>query len=125
MHTPKQTYAELLHPLKYGYRIHHYGHHYGVLPPPPTTTPSPPPPPPPKRRRVGYYYIGRKLYLVPAVFAALFLPYILSFIVKSVVRHKIHTPYDYWVTGRQIGWDVNEIERLMARVLEAVEKRYN
>jgi len=123
MYLPEQTYAAPIHPPNYVYGIHNFGYPYGV-PPPPTTT-IPPPSPPPKRRRVGYYYIGRKLYLVPAVFSFLFIPYILAHIIKSVIRRKVKAPFNYWKTARKIDLDENEMERRVARALEAVEKRYN
>jgi hypothetical protein len=123
MYLPEQTHAAPIHPPKYVYGIHTFGYPYGV-PPHPTTT-IPPPSPPPKRRRVGYYYIGRKLYLIPAVFSFLFIPYILAHIIKSVIRRKVNAPFNYWKTARKIDLEENEIERRVARALQAVEKRYN
>jgi hypothetical protein len=122
MYFPNQTYATPLHLPNYVYGMHTFGYPYGVPPPPPTTIP--PPPPPPKRRRVGYYYIGRKLYLIPAVFSFLFIPYILVHIIKSVIRRKVKAPFNYWKTARKIDLDENELERRVARALIAVEKRY-
>jgi hypothetical protein len=115
---PEQTYAKPIHPPRHVYGIHTFGYPYGV---PPTIYP---PPPPPKRRRVGYYYIGRKLYLIPALFSFLFIPYILAHIIKSVIRRKVKLPFNYWQTARKIDLDENELERRVARALEAVEKTY-
>ena len=122
MYLPKPTHAAPLHPPKYVYGIHDFGHIYDVHPHPTTTIP--PPTPPPKRKRISYYYIGRKLYLVPAVFAFFFIPYVLIYILKSVIRHKVKAPYNYWQGGRKIDLDENEMQRRLTRAVEAVEKRY-
>jgi hypothetical protein len=126
MYLPEQTYAAPIHPPNYVYGINAFGYPYGVPPTPPATIPPPPPPPPPppKHKHVGYYYIGRKLYLVPAVFSFLMIPYILAYMIRSIIRHKVKVPFTYWQTARKIDLDKNEIERRVARVLDAVEKRY-
>jgi hypothetical protein len=90
----------------------------------------PPPPPLPasakrkKNTRLSYYYIGRKLYLFHAVFALLFLPWVLTYIIRSIIRRKVNQTFIYWDTARKIDLDKNEMERRLARALEAVEKRY-
>jgi hypothetical protein len=122
MYLPEQTYAAALHPPKYVYGVHYFEHPYGFPPPPPTTTP--PPPPTPKPKLVGYYHIGRKLYLLPAVFSFLFIPYVLTLIVRSIIRHKVNTSFRSWETARKIDFHENEMDRRVARALEAVEKRY-
>ncbi|GFG40661.1 hypothetical protein Cfor_06698 [Coptotermes formosanus] len=118
---PKDAYADIPPPPKYIYGEHNFEHPYGVPPPPPMTAP---PPPPPKRRRYGYYYIGRKLYLIPAYFSFLFIPYVLALIIRSVIRHKVQAPFKYWGTARKNDLDADETERRVARALEAAEKRY-
>jgi hypothetical protein len=40
------------------------------------------------------------------------------------MRHKILVPFNYWQAGRKIDLDDNEMDRRVARALEAVEKRY-
>jgi hypothetical protein len=117
MYLPEQTYATPVHPPEHEYEIHDFEYPHDVHPHPTTT-------PPPKKKRVGYYYIGRKLYLIPAVFSVFFIPYILTYIIRSVIRHKVNAPFTYWQTARKIDLDENEMERRVARALEAVEKRY-
>jgi hypothetical protein len=84
----------------------------------------PPPPPPPKRKRYGYYQIGRKLYLIPAYFTALFIPYVLALIILSVLKRKVRAPFNYWAAtqSRKLGPD-DTAERV-ARALEAAERKY-
>jgi uncharacterized protein (DUF302 family) len=48
----------------------------------------------------------------------------LTYLIRSIVRHKVTTPFDYWETVRKIDSDANEMGRRVARALEAVEKRY-
>jgi hypothetical protein len=85
---------------------------------------APPPPPPTKRKRFGYYQIGRKLYLIPAYFTALFIPYVLALIIKSVLKRKVRAPFNYWAAtqGRELGPDATA-ERV-AKALGAAERRY-
>jgi len=40
------------------------------------------------------------------------------------MRHKVNKSFRSWETARKIDFDENETERLVARALEAVEKRY-
>jgi hypothetical protein len=124
MYLPEQTYGAPLHPPKYVYGVHAFEHPYGVPPPPPTTIPPPPPSTSPKPMRVGYYHIGRKLYLIPAVFTFLFVPYVLALIIRSIIRHKATTNFRFRETARKTDLDENEMERRVARVLEAVENWY-
>jgi len=126
MYLPKQTYEKPLHPPKYVYGVHDFEHLYDTPPPLHTTTqpPSTKPPRPPTLKRVAYYHIGRKLYLIPAVFSALFIPYILTYIIRSIIRHKVNVPFEYWQNSRKIDLDENEMERRVARALDAVEKKY-
>jgi hypothetical protein len=124
MYLPEQTYTAPLHPPKYVYGIHAFEYPYGVPPSPTTTTPPPPSSPPTKPNHVGYYHIDRKLYLIPVVFSFLFIPYVLALIIRSIIRHKVNKTFRSWETARKIDLDENEIERRVARVLDAVEKRY-
>jgi hypothetical protein len=124
MYLPEQTHAAPIHPPNYVYGIHAFEYPYGVPPPPTTTTPPPPPPPPPKSNHVGYYHIDRKLYLIPAVFSFLFIPYVLALIIRSIIRHNVNKTFKSRETARKIDLDENEMERRVARALEAVEKRY-
>ena len=124
IYLPEQTYAAPLYPSKYVYGVHDFGYPYGVPPPSSTTTTPPPPTPSPKPNRVGYYDIGRKLYLIPAIFSFLFIPYVLALIIRSITRHKVNTSFRPWETVRKIDLDENEMGRRVARALDAVEKRY-
>ena len=126
LYLPEQTYATPLHPPKYVYGIHPFEHTYGVPPPPTTTIPPPTTPQQPamKPMPVGYYHIGRKLYLLPAIFSFLFIPYVLALIIRSIIRHKVKTSFRSWETARKTDLDENEMERRVARAVGAVEKRY-
>ena len=123
MYLPEQTYEAPLFPPKYAYGIHTFEHPYVVPPPSTTTTPPPPPTTTPMAVRVGYYHIDRKLYLIPAVFSFLFIPYVLALIIRSITRHKANTPFRSWESAREIDLDENQIERRVARALDAVEKK--
>jgi hypothetical protein len=124
MYLPEQTHAAPIHPPNYVYGIHAFEYPYGVPPAPHATISPPPPTPPAKHKRVEYYHIGLKLYVVPAVFTFLFMPFMLAYIIRSVIRHKVKAPFTYWQTARKIDLDKNEMERRVATALDAVEKRY-
>ncbi|XP_023714966.2 extensin-3-like [Cryptotermes secundus] len=122
---PKDSYGAPPPPKEpYMYDASPYHHAYGAPPAPPM---APPPPPPPKRKRFGYYQIGRKLYLIPAYFTALFIPYVLALIIKSVLKRKVRAPFNYWAAtqSRELGPDVTA-ERVarVARALQAAGRRY-
>jgi uncharacterized membrane protein len=80
--------------------------------------------PPPKRIRYGYYHIGRKLYLIPAYFTALFIPYVLALIIVSVVRHKVRAPFKYWSSAQKRDLSSADTAERVARAIEAAERRY-
>jgi len=124
MYLPEQTYTAPLYPPKYVYGVQSFEHPYGVPTPPTTTMPPTPSTPPAKPERVGYYHIGRKLYLIPAVFGFLFIPYVLALIIRSITRHKANTPFRSRETARKMDFDENQMQRRVARALDAVEKRY-
>ena len=135
-HIPEHHYAsENDHSQKYP--SHDYSGFYpSPLPPPPPKhsygapppTESPPAPPatikPPTLKRVAYYYIGRKLYMIPAIFSVLFMPYILCYLIRDIIRHKVSGPFEYWGTARKLELGENEMERRVARALKAAEKKY-
>jgi hypothetical protein len=53
----------------------------------------------------------------------LFIPYVVALIIKSVIRHKVRAPFNYWATHkRELGADDTEIR--IARALETAEQRY-
>jgi hypothetical protein len=85
---------------------------------------TPPPPPPPKRVRYGYYQIGRKLYLIPAYFSALFIPYVVVLILISVLKHKVRAPSKYWASTQKRELGSDDTAERVARALEAAERRY-
>jgi hypothetical protein len=62
--------------------------------------------------------------MIPAYFSFLFIPYVLALIIKSIRRHKVRAPFNYWQTHkRELGSD--DTASRVARALETAEHRYN
>jgi hypothetical protein len=64
------------------------------------------------------------LYLIPAYFSFLFIPYVLALIIKSVIRHKVRAPFNYWATVQKRELGADDMEKRVARALEAAEQKY-
>jgi hypothetical protein len=122
----------------------HYGYsYYHALPSNYTyqLPPPPPPPPPPannsylpmesmygaeenrNKKPYTYYYIGRKLWYIPLYFSVYFIVYITSLLVKSIARHKIKFPANYWAGyARALGNQFNkrQLETITEQIIEAL-----
>ncbi|XP_069689107.1 uncharacterized protein [Periplaneta americana] len=103
-------------------------------PPPPKDSYGPPHPhptmPPPKeeekkkQRPYGFYYIGRKLYLIPAYFAFLFIPYVLALLLRAIYRHKFRTAFPgRKQEGRALAGLNSSTERIIT-AMETAESKY-
>lgn len=78
-----------------------------------------------------YYYIGRKLWFIPLYFSVYFIVYIASLLVKSIARHKIKYPVNYWAgyDKRALGNGLNKLElelttEEVTKALAIAEHRY-
>ncbi|XP_021942691.1 uncharacterized protein LOC110841442 isoform X2 [Zootermopsis nevadensis] len=87
---------------------------YGAPPPPPNSMYGAPPPAPnntygapqnetqpmEKKPQITYYYLGRKLWILPLYAGICFIAYVLLLLLKAISRHKVISPYNYY-TGVQ------------------------
>jgi len=87
-HLPLDMYLDHLYPVEGIYGIHHPTYVYGTHP----TTEEPMEKKPPS----AYYYLGRKLWLVPVYATFILLVQMLYLLLKAIARHKTVTPFNYF-----------------------------
>ncbi|KAJ9578794.1 hypothetical protein L9F63_005002 [Diploptera punctata] len=78
----------------------------------------------PQKRPVAYYYIGRKLYLIPAYFTLFFMPWVLAVLLRHVWRHKIKTPYNYWQSQSRSQDKITNATEIVTRAIQTGNQKY-
>ncbi|PSN33337.1 hypothetical protein C0J52_16401 [Blattella germanica] len=73
-----------------------------------------------------FYYIGRKLWLVPLYAGLIFFIYVLALLLKHISRHKIAFPHKYYshFNERQLSNDISTTDLVM-KALQISEKLYS
>jgi hypothetical protein len=130
---PVDTYVNHLYPVEDIYGFHPPIHAYGtptylvtnMTEAPQTSTVAMEHKPPTR-----YYYLGRKLWLVPVYATGIFLVHMLLLLLKAISRHKVLAPYNFYTSFQSRTLKSQRQQQLdsstehIAEALETAEYRY-
>lgn len=134
-HLPPDMYMNHLYPVEGTYEVHPPIYVYGM----PTTTnsaditteePQTSTTPMEKKPLSGYYYLGRKLWLVPVYGTGILLVQMLYLLLKAIARHKVATPFHFYTKLRSRNLESQQQQELdtstehVTEALETAEYRY-
>jgi hypothetical protein len=131
-HPPLDMYMNHLYPVEGMYGYHPPIYVYGT----PTTTSNMTEAPPTsttpmeKKPPSRYYYLGRKLWLVPVYGTGILLVQMLYLLLKAIARHKVITPYNFFTKlgsrnlESQRQQELEDSTEHVTEALETAEYRY-
>lgn len=134
-HSPLDMYMNHLYPTEGTYGVHPPIYVYGT----PTTTnyasimteaPQTSTMPMEKKPLSTYYYLGRKLWLVPVYGTGILLVQMLYLLLKAIARHKVVTPFNFFTKLRSRNLESQQQQELdsstehVTEALETAEYRY-
>jgi hypothetical protein len=117
-HLPLDMYMNHLYPVEDMYGVHHPIDVYGTQAPLTSTTAMEKKPP------SGYYYLGRKLWLVPVYGTGILLIQMLYLLLKAIAKHKAVTPLKHFTKLNRKGLKTQrqqELDSSTEHVTEALE----
>jgi hypothetical protein len=128
-HLPLDMYMNHLYPVEGMYGVHPPIYGYGT---PSTTSEAPQTSTTPMEKKPPsrYYYLGRKLWLVPVYGTFILLVQMLYLLLKAIARHKVVTPFNFFTKlgGRNLEsqrqQELDSSTEHVTGALETAEYRY-
>ncbi|XP_069689156.1 uncharacterized protein [Periplaneta americana] len=72
------------------------------------------------KKPYSYYYIGRKLWYIPLYFSVYFIVYVTALLVKSIARHKIQYPLNYWSGYQKRSFGDEQLQSITEQITNAL-----